>query len=92
MIVRIATESQYEIEDALFDRLNALDNAAVEAVDAGDEERFRSTYEELLQLIRTEGTPVGEDDLVPSEVIFPPPDISLGEASKDFVGEGLLPD
>ena len=92
MIVRIATEAQYEIEEGLLDRLNELDNAAVEAVDAGDEERFRTTYDELLQLIRSEGTQVGEDDLLASEVIFPPPDVTLDEASKDFVGEGLLPD
>jgi hypothetical protein len=92
MIVRIATEAQYEIEEGLLERLDELDNRAVEAVDAGDEERFRATYDELLQLIRTEGTRIGEEDLLASQVIFPPPDVTLEEASADFVGEGLIPD
>ena len=38
MIVRIATEGQYELaDDDVAGRLNALDNEAVAAVEAGDE-------------------------------------------------------
>ena len=42
MIVRIATEGQYEIPDEDADRLNELDNEVVAAVEAGDEERFQT--------------------------------------------------
>jgi hypothetical protein len=34
---------------------------------------------------------VADDRLDPSDIIFPPPDISLEEASKEFSGEGLIP-
>ena len=40
MIVRIATERQYELPDEDADKLNDLDNEAVAAVEAGDEERW----------------------------------------------------
>ncbi len=91
MIVRIATEGQYELEDGVVAQLNELDNAAVAACDAGDEERFRATYDELLALIRSHGTPLAADDLEGSDLILPPPDVSLEEAQADFNGEGLIP-
>ena len=54
MIVRIATEGQYELPDADADRLNDLDNEVVAAIDAGDEERFHELFESMLQLVRSE--------------------------------------
>jgi hypothetical protein len=92
VIVRIATENQYRFPDDQADRLNDLDNAVVAAVDAGDEDRFHEAFEELLSLVRSEGTVLGDDELEESEVILPPPDISITEASADFTGEGLIPD
>jgi PspA-Associated protein len=91
VIVRIATEGQYEIEDGAVDQLNELDNSAVAACDAGDEERFRATYDELLALIRAHGRPLPADQLEGSDLILPPPDVSLEEARSEFSGEGLIP-
>jgi hypothetical protein len=34
---------------------------------------------------------VPEDRLEPSDVILPPPDVSLEEAKAEFSGEGLIP-
>ena len=92
MIVRIATENQYRFPDDQSDRLNDLDNTVVAAVEAGDEDRFHESFEELLSLVRSEGTVLGDDELEESDVILPPPDISITEASADFTGEGLIPD
>ena len=92
MIVRIATESQYEFPDDQADRLNDLDNAVVAAVEAGDEDRFHETFEELLAFVRSEGSVLDEDVLEESAIILPPPDITIVEASADFTGEGLIPD
>jgi hypothetical protein len=92
MIVRIATEGQYELEDDLGEQLNQLDNAAVQAVEAGDEDRFHEVFEEMLQLVRREGQPVDEDELEGSDVILPPPDTTFVEAAAEFTGEGLIPD
>jgi hypothetical protein len=91
VIVRILTEGQYRIESSLLDRLNALDNAIVEAVAAGDEERFRTLLAELLDQVRRHGIPVSPDEFVESDVILPPPDTTIEEARQLFVGDGLIP-
>jgi PspAA-like protein len=92
VIVRIATEGQYLFPDDQSDRLNDLDNAVVEAVEAGDEDRFHELFEELLAYVRAEGSVLDADVLEESDVILPPPDTSFVEASADFTGEGLIPD
>jgi hypothetical protein len=92
MIVRIATEGQYNFPDEDADRLNELDNEVVDAVEGGDEERFQTAFESLLELVRTEGTPVPDDVLEESDVILPPPDLTFAEAGHQFTGEGLIPD
>jgi hypothetical protein len=92
VIVRISTEGQYEVPDSLVDELNTLDNKTVEAVDASDEELFNSSFRELIELVRSRGTPLGEDDLHESTLILPPPDLTLSEAGEQFTGDGLLPD
>jgi len=92
VIVRIATEGQYRLPEDDAETLNALDNDAVTAVDTGDEDRFHEVFEQMLDLVRREGTPLGEDELEESDVILPPPDISFVEASEEFTGDGLIPD
>ena len=92
MIVRIATEFQYRLPDEDAQRLNELDNQVVEAVAAGDEERFRQLFDEMLELIRTDGELVGDDEIVESDVIVPPSDVTFEEAAEEFTGEGLIPD
>ena len=92
MIVRIATEDQYRLPDGDAERLNALDNDAVAAVDAGDEDRFHEIFEEMLQLVRSDGQKLGDDELEESDVILPPPDLSFVEAGHEFSGDGLIPD
>jgi hypothetical protein len=91
VIVRIATEGQYEVDDDAIAALNELDNDAVAACDSGDEERFRTTYSQLLDLIRTKGRVLDEGELEGSDLILPPPDVSLEEAKAEFSGEGLIP-
>ena len=92
MIVRIATEDQYELPDADAERLNELDNQVVAAVDAGDRERFSELLAQMIELVRTDGTKVSEDFLHESDVILPPPDTTFDEAAHEFTGEGLIPD
>jgi hypothetical protein len=91
MIVRIMGEGQYRLSDDVRERVNELDNAVVRAVDEDDEDAFHVAFEEMLQVIRKEGEPVAADDIESSDVIVPPPDTSMAEASSDFTGEGLIP-
>jgi hypothetical protein len=92
VIVRISTEDQYRLPDGDAERLNELDNEAVAAVEAGDEDRFHEVFEAMLQLVRSDGHKLGEDELEESDVILPPPDLSFAEAGHEFTGDGLIPD
>jgi hypothetical protein len=91
VIVRIATEGQYELPDDLVEQLNELDNAAVSSCEAGDEAGFLEVFGRLLAFVREKGTPVPDDALAPSDLILPPPDVTLAEARQEFSGEGLIP-
>ena len=90
MIVRIATNGQYRLSDDHATKLNELDNAAVEAVDAGDEARFHELFGQMLELVRG-APPLNGDELEESDVILPPPDLTFEEAGSEFTGEGLIP-
>ncbi len=92
MIVRVAGEGQFELPDGDAERLNELDNKAVAAVEGGDEAAFKELWTAMLDLVASDGTELGEDELVESDVILPPRDISFAEAAGEFTGEGLIPD
>jgi hypothetical protein len=92
MIVRLMGEGQFELDEAVCDALNAHDDAAVAALEAGDEEQFREHLRQLAQAVRDQGSPLPDADLHPSDVIVPPDDLSLEEARELFSGEGLIPD
>ena len=91
MIVRISTEGQYEVGEADVAGLNELDNAAVSTCESGDEASFTATYAKLMDYVRSKGTELGAGDLRGSDLILPPPDVTLEEARKEFSGEGLIP-
>ena len=92
MIARIMGEGQYRLSDAVRERVNAVDNAIVQAIDDDDEDAFHVAFEEMLELVRREGEPVGDDEVEASDVIVPPADTSFVEAAKEFTGDGLIPD
>jgi hypothetical protein len=91
MIVRISSEGQYRIDSDILDKLNEIDNQIVDLVGKGDEQGFDKVFSEMLTFVRTQGKLVGEDEIVESDVILPPPDITLDEAAHLFHGEGLVP-
>jgi len=92
VIVRISGEGQYELPDSDAERLNELDNRAVSAAEQADETGFGELWSQMLELVKTDGTELSGDELVESDVILPPRDISFAEAQDEFTGEGLIPD
>jgi hypothetical protein len=42
--------------------------------------------------VRAHGELLADDELEGSDMMLPPPDISLDEARTEFTGEGLIPD
>jgi hypothetical protein len=92
VIVRISGEGQFKLPDQDAGRLNELDNRAVNAVEQGDETGFKELWSQMLELVASDGNAVDNDELVESDVILPPRDISFDEARGEFTGEGLIPD
>jgi hypothetical protein len=92
VIVRISGEGQFRLPDGDADRLNELDDRAVGAVESGDETGFLELWEQMLELVTSDGRALDDDELVGSDVILPPRDISFAEAQAEFTGEGLIPD
>jgi hypothetical protein len=91
VIVRISSEGQYEISPEDTDGFTALDNEAVTACAAAGEAGFHEVFGRLLDYVREKGRPVPDDELYGSDMILPPPDVSLEEARSEFQGEGLIP-
>ena len=85
-------EGQWEVDDARQDELNGLDDAVVTAVDSGDEAGYSAALAELVAAVKTQGTPVSEDFIGPSDALLPSEDVTLREL-RDLLGEeGLIPD
>ena len=92
MIVRISGEGQFKLPDEDADRLNELDNRAVNAVEQGDETGFRELWTQMLEIVSSDGNRIDADELIESDVILPPRDITFEEARGEFTGDGLIPD
>ena len=92
MIVRIASEGQFRLGDEVQTRLNELDNEAVTAVEQGDEARFHELFDQMIALVEEDGEPLADDELVESDVIIPPKNLTFEEAKGEFTGEGIIPD
>ena len=92
MIVRILTEGQYKLSSNYLDQLNEIDNKIVGMVETDNKESFHKLLEEMLNLVRENGTAVPIDEITESDIVLPEPDITINEAGELFTGEGLVPD
>ena len=92
MIVRLMGEGQYRVDDGVREELNALDDRAVGALDAGDEPNLDGVLDEMWALVRDRGEQLADDDLSASDLVIPPSDLTLEETRKLFSEEGLVPD
>jgi hypothetical protein len=92
VIVRLMGEGQYRVDEALLERLNALDDEATAALESSDEAELDKRLEEMFALVRSSGEPLPDEDLSPSDVIIPPADLTLEETRQLLSHEGLIPD
>jgi hypothetical protein len=92
MIVRLMGEGQYEVDDDLASQLNELDETALEALEANDEERLDGILEQMAEIVRSRGSQLSDDDLHPSDAIIPPVDLTLEETRELMSDDGLIPD
>jgi hypothetical protein len=91
VIIRIATEGQFELGDDDVEELNKLDSELLSASDRGDDGGFKDAFGRLVEFVHAHAKPVGEDYLGGSDVILPPPGATLEEAKAEMTGEGLIP-
>ena len=91
MIVRILGEGQRRIDEAALNGLNDLDTSLVSAVESGDEATFSSALAALLDKVRELGSPLPDDEILPSDLVLPSSDASLAEVRELLGDEGLIP-
>jgi hypothetical protein len=85
-------EGQWRIDDSLVPRLHELDEATEQAVGAGDVDALHAALSALAAAVREGGERLDDSNLEASDLVVPPLDLSLDEASQILHGEGLLPD
>ncbi len=90
MIIRVMGEGQYRVDSGLFDTLNQIDNRIVEHVQQQDVQGFRSSLTDLIGCVQREGQRIADTELVESDIIVPPADMTLAEARDVFKGTGLF--
>ena len=91
MIVRLLGEGQFRVDDDLLPKLNELDAEVVRAVETGNEQMLWDALQALADAVRQPGTKLGDDELVPSDAIVPPEDLSLVEARDLLADDGFIP-
>ena len=92
MIVRILGQGQYKVDGSLIDKLNAIDNHIVDHVTKGDQDGFRRDLAKLISVVKEKDEPLDPVDIVQSDIIVPPEDLTFEEASNIFGGRGLIED
>ena len=91
MIVRILGQGQLTIDPAAADELNKLDSKVEAAVNASNEEAFRTAFCALLGRIRELGKPLDDAALEPSDLILPDEDATIEDVRKLLSDDGLIP-
>ena len=92
MIVRLMGEGQWRVEDSLAETLEQLDTATEQAVEADDQDALRGALVALFDAVKATGDKLDDEELVPSDLVVPPEDLTLAEAHDLIHGEGLIPD
>ncbi len=92
MIIRIMGEGQYRVDSCILDDLNKIDNRIVDHVSKGDLKKFKKDLDQMISTIKEKGEPLDPVEILPSDIIVPPEDLTLDEARRVFSGHGLIED
>jgi len=92
MIVRIMGQGQYKVDSSLIKKLNVIDNRIVDHVTMKDRDGFKRELAKLISAVKEQGEPLDPVDIVQSDIIVPPEDLTFEEAEKIFSGHGLIED
>lgn len=85
-------QGQYRVNSSLFDDLNKIDNKIVGYVEKGDRKAYKKSLDELIGMVIREGKKVAAKEIVESDIIVPPADMTIEEARDIFKGSGIFKD
>ena len=88
MIIRVLGDGQYDLAGGTSPAFDALDQALVDHVNAGDEQAYQRDLAALIELVRSEGVELPEGDLSPSDLVLPDPAASIEEVQALLAEEG----
>jgi hypothetical protein len=91
VIVRLMGEGQFELGEAVAERLNGLDDRAQAAAEAEDEPELDRVLDEMWQVVQREGERLPDDTLSTSDIVIPPSDLTLEETRRLLSPEGFIP-
>ena len=90
MIIRILGIGQFKLDDRHIDSLNKIDNQIVEHVSKGRQKEFLADLARIISMIQESGDAIDPAEIISSDIIVPPEDMTLDEARQVFSGEGLI--
>ena len=93
-IVRIMGHGQFNVDSKTLQRLNEIDDMLVQLVntDRPDDNEFKKHLIELTALVEKNGKRVDSKQIIQSDIILPSADLSVDEAKRLFIGEGVVPE
>ena len=90
MIIRILGESQFRFDDSNLGDLNKIDNQIVDHVKNGNQDGFCQELARMITTVKELGKPISVQEVIPSDIIVPPADLSFQEARNIFCNDGLI--
>jgi hypothetical protein len=86
IVVRILDEGQFALSDDLRDELETRDARLLAALEENSKDAYDAELEQLLGLVRTQGTELALDVITPSEFVLPNREWSMASV-RDFLGD-----
>jgi hypothetical protein len=90
LLVRVQGSGQFRLAQPAIDALHSLDSQLTEAVHENDAPNVHKLLGQMANLVQTQGTIVGPDDLVTSAIVLPPDTITIEEVHALLRDDSLL--
>jgi hypothetical protein len=93
-IVRIMGHGQFSVGTKILQRLNEIDDLLVQLVntDRPDDNEFKKHLLELTTIVEKNGRQLDSKEIIQSDIILPSADLSIDEAKRLFIGDGVIPE
>jgi hypothetical protein len=93
-IVRIMGHGQFSVDTKILQRLNEIDDLLVRLVnmDRPDDNEFKKHLVDLTAIVEKNGKQIDSKEIIQSDIILPSADLSIDEAKRLFIGEGVVPE